>query len=70
MPVKCEDHMIDLSIFCPSGDSPVSSHLCLYYIYGGGFVSGNPGSGMTTMFPLIHDHDIICVSVNYYLTSE
>lgn len=69
IPVECEGHKIDLSIFCPSGDGPVGGRPCLYYIHGGGFVSGNPGSGMTTMFPLIHDHDAMCVSVKYRLAS-
>ncbi|KUL81828.1 hypothetical protein ZTR_09042 [Talaromyces verruculosus] len=65
-----EGYTINLSIFRPSGDGPVGGRPCIYYIHGGGFISGNRWSGMTTIIPLIHNHNAICVTVEYRLAPE
>uniref|UniRef100_A0A093X848 Vegetative-specific protein H5 n=1 Tax=Talaromyces marneffei PM1 TaxID=1077442 RepID=A0A093X848_TALMA len=65
-----EGYTIDLSIFRPSGDGPVGGRPCVYYIHGGGFIFGSRWSGMKAIIPLIHDHNAICVTVEYRLAPE
>jgi acetyl esterase/lipase len=65
-----EGYTINLTIFRPSDDSPVGGRPCFYYIHGGGYVSGDPLSGMGTIIPLIHDHKALVVTVKYRLAPE
>jgi acetyl esterase/lipase len=65
-----EGYTIDLTIFRPSGDGPVGGRPWVYYIHGGGLIFGTRWSGMTTIIPLIHDHNAICVTVEYRLAPE
>lgn len=67
---ECDGHTIDLSIFRPSGGGLESGRPCIYFIHGGGFTSGDRWSGMRTIIPWIHDHNAICVTVEYRLASE
>ncbi|EED20955.1 lipase/esterase, putative [Talaromyces stipitatus ATCC 10500] len=65
-----DGYIINLTIFRPSDDSPVGSRPCFYYIHGGGFVSGDPLSGMRTIIPLIHNHKALVATVKYRLAPE
>ncbi|OKL55286.1 hypothetical protein UA08_09437 [Talaromyces atroroseus] len=65
-----QGHIIGLTIFRPPDDGTAGGRPCVYYIHGGGFIFGNRWSGIATIIHLIHDHNAICVTVEYRLAPE
>jgi acetyl esterase/lipase len=68
--VQQNGYSIILSVFYPLVEAPSGGRPCVYYIHGGGLVVGNRFAGMRIIFPIIHDLNAVCVTVEYRLAPE
>ncbi|EEA23833.1 hypothetical protein EYB25_005027 [Talaromyces marneffei] len=68
--VGTEGHSIALSMFSLLEDIPDDGRWCIFYIHGGGFIFGDRFSGLSALYPLIHQLKAICITVGYRLAPE
>ncbi|CRG86917.1 hypothetical protein PISL3812_03930 [Talaromyces islandicus] len=59
-----------LSVFTPTTECPTGGRPCLYFIHGGGFVTNNMYSGISSIIPCIKELNAVCVSIDYGLAPE